>query len=73
MRGLPGLKSVRQYVGLTQEQLAQLVGVCSMTISRYELGKQNARQKTVEKLARILDCSEIELLYPEARDHVSLG
>lgn len=65
MRGLPGLKHIRQRSGFTQEQLAKLIGVSIITISRYELGRQNARFSVVEKLAQVLKCSEIELLYPE--------
>ncbi len=65
MRGLPGLKRIRQKSGLTQEALAKLVGVHLMTINRYETGKQDARFAVVCKIAQALNCAERELLFPE--------
>lgn len=68
MHGLPGLKYKRIAAGLTQEQLAQLVGVHPMSISRYELGNQNARYSVIERIARILACTAQELMFPEGTD-----
>lgn len=68
MHGLPGLKKMRQIKGLTQKQLSIIVGMHSITISRYELAKQNARPNAIEKLAKALGCKEIELLFPGVSD-----
>lgn len=64
MQGLPGLKGVRTKAGLTQKELAKLVGVAAISISRYELGNQNARFSVIARLAKILGCTEQDLLFP---------
>lgn len=64
MQGLPGLKDMRAKAGLTQKELANLAGVNAISISRYELGNQNARFSVIARLAKILGCTEQELLFP---------
>ena len=64
MQGLPGLKKRRLKAGLTQKALADLVGINAISISRYELGNQNARFRVITQLANILGCTEQELLFP---------
>lgn len=69
MSGIKYLKAWREYRGYTQERLAERVEpraegepLSGATISRYERGKQNYRQETLEALAVALDCTVVELL-----------
>ena len=48
------LRVYRTLRKLTQEKLAEMVGVTSQVISRYERGKMSPTFKTIEKLADIL-------------------
>ena len=70
MCGVPGLKSQRIAKGITQRELAHTVGLHVISISRFETGKSNARQRVLEALAIALDCSVKDLLFPEV-DNVS--
>ncbi len=56
------LKKLRENSFLTQEELAEKVGVTSLTISRWENGKRKPRLKSIRKLAAVLqvDPKEIE-------------
>ncbi len=67
MHGVPGLKKARQRAGKTQAELAILAGLHVVSISRLETGKMNARVRTIEKLADILECSVRELMFPEVQ------
>ena len=56
------LAEIRKQKGLTQEELAQKLGVKDITISRYERGE---RQLTIEKaqaIANVLGCTISELI-----------
>ncbi len=56
------LAEIRKQKGLTQEELAQKLGVKDITISRYERGE---RQLTIEKaqaIANALGCTISELI-----------
>ena len=48
------LKQIWEERGLTQNQLAELVGVEPITISNIEVGRNAARFTTIEKLANAL-------------------
>lgn len=49
------LRNARRKRGLTQSELAQLVGVTTNYISLIEKGKKNPSTKTLKKLALALD------------------
>ena len=51
------IKNARKQQGLTQEQLAQRLGLATGTIQQYELGK---RQPRIEQLRRIADALNVE-------------
>ena len=51
------IKRSREVAHLTQNELAQLVGVSQRTIASYESGGAKARRSTIEKLARALRVS----------------
>ena len=56
------LKIARVTKGLTQKELAELVGVSSSTINRIETGRQVIKVDMLNKLANVLDISVNELL-----------
>lgn len=52
----------RKYRHLTQEQLADRLGVATSTISQLETGKQGYSQAILEALADALSCQPADLL-----------
>ena len=50
----PYIKSRRQSIGLTQKQLAELVGVTDVTISRWESGQREPVASDFVKLCEVL-------------------
>lgn len=55
------LKKYRQQSSLTQEQLAQMVGVRRETIMRLEAGKYNPSLKLAIQISRIVEAAIEEL------------
>ena len=51
------LKQAREYAGLTQSQVANLLGVAKSTYSGYETGKSEPSMNSIANLMRILDVS----------------
>lgn len=50
------LKTIRKEKGLTQQQLADIVGIKRTTISNLELGtSKEPRTKNAKKIAKVLD------------------
>ena len=62
------IKRSREVAHLTQNELAQLVGVSQRTIASYESGGAKARRSTIEKLARALKVSVKFLSDDDCRD-----
>lgn len=56
------LKKARLNNGLSQAQLAELLGVAKSTYSMYESGKREPNIQTIRKIADILGVSVDELL-----------
>ena len=56
------LKELREEKGLTQVQLAELSGLSSRMIQKYESGASRPRYDAVEKLARALEIPAARLL-----------
>lgn len=48
------LKELRESHFITQAELAELIGVARVTITRLESGQKKARFSTIRKLAKIL-------------------
>ena len=58
-------KSARERGGLTQQDLATVLGIDQSTVSLWEVGKTQPRAKLLPKIAEILNCSIDELLSAE--------
>ncbi len=58
---LSPIKRMREAYRLTQKQLADLIGCAQKDISRYETGTRNPGAETIEKLARVFNCTMEEL------------
>lgn len=56
------IKEWRKFRGLTQEQLAERIGVAVSTISQLETMKQGYSQPTLEAIADALGCEPADLL-----------
>lgn len=56
------LARMRKKRGLTQRDLAELVGVSQNTIARWELRNVIPREKSIEKLAKVLGCEPMDII-----------
>ena len=67
-KGRNYVRDWRLYRGLTQEQLAGQADYTPATISQLETGKQGYEEKTLIRLAEVLDCHPSDLISgpPEA-------
>jgi len=59
------LKRLREKAGLTQEELAEELGITRQSVSKWELGINEPDLPTIRALCRILNCSYDELLDEE--------
>ena len=64
------LPKYREKQGLTQEKLAQLVGVKQSTVGMWENGTNSPRAKTLEKIAKILNVTVNDLMYSDSNADV---
>jgi DNA-binding transcriptional regulator YiaG len=65
------VRSLRSRQGISRTDLAQLVGVCSETVSRWELGKQRPRPEYRPRIAALRSKGrrEIRRLLAEQKGH----
>lgn len=56
------LKSKRIEKGLTQAEVANLLGITQVAYGNYELGKRNPKPDMLRKLATIFECTIDELI-----------
>lgn len=56
------IKHYRKAKKMTQKQLGELCSIAEPNIRKYELGKQNPKKETVEKIAEALDINPNVLL-----------
>ena len=66
------LRQHRQRVGLTQEELAELVGVNQTTISQAEIGNRRPEMETQAAIAQALGVP-ISELFPRSEEEASLA
>lgn len=67
------MKKVRKSKGLTQKELAELMGVSLKTIERYERGLTQPRLDVVKKLSGILSVPISLLIYPPDIETIDLS
>ncbi|MGW8381246.1 helix-turn-helix domain-containing protein [Streptococcus parasuis] len=56
------LKELRKERGFTQKKLGELCGINEANIRKYELGKQNPKIETIDKIASALGVSTLEFI-----------
>ncbi len=49
------IRMIRKEKGMTQNQLGEACGIDAANIRKYELGKQNPKYETLEKIANAVD------------------
>lgn len=57
------LPELRKKKNLTQEQLAEILGVNRTTVTLWERGINKPKIEMIERLTEILDCSINDLVY----------
>lgn len=58
------IKSAREQLGMTQEQLGKKIGYSTMGISYFEKGSRKIKTEDIEKIANALNTSANYLLEP---------
>ena len=63
------IRQLRKEMGMTQEELGNMIGVKKAAINKYETGiVVNLKQSTIAALAKALNVSPIDLLSPDGLD-----
>lgn len=65
------IKDARKRAGLTQEELANLIGVKRSVISKYENGQIEPRFQTIREIANALDITITEFLPPSQYSYIN--
>ena len=52
---MPLVKAWRKYLGLTQKELAEKANMAQSALARIESGKHEAREETLQKLAKAMN------------------
>jgi DNA-binding XRE family transcriptional regulator len=63
--GLPGVQKIREFLGLTQDQLAKEVNITTRWLSAVENGFKDCKLGVARSFARILHCKIADLLTTE--------
>ena len=56
------IADLRKQKGMTQEELAHLLSITTVTLSRWENGHFEPKASVIKKLCEVLGCTESELL-----------
>jgi transcriptional regulator with XRE-family HTH domain len=64
------IKSYREHLKMTREELAQKIRVGTQTIEKYESGEQIPSTQTLLKLSTVLDIPASELLLDQQDQHI---
>lgn len=59
------IQIARKRKGITQQQLADSLGLATGTVQQYELGKRTPKNDTIKAIAAILDMTPFDLIGPE--------
>lgn len=60
--GGKNIATIRKQKGMTQEELAQLLSITTVTLSRWENGHFEPKASVIKRLCEVLGCTESELL-----------
>ena len=63
------LRTFRKKTGITQEELADILGISYMTVRRWEAGKVTPRIDEIKALAKALNVTEQDLLNDPPTDN----
>lgn len=66
------LKNAREYLGLTQEEVAKLMGVSRLVITNIELGTRKVSAEELSKFSKIYGWTMEELIEGEKIDRTSM-
>ena len=66
------LKHIREKRGMTQQELADAVGVCQGSIGNYESGFRYPNSEKLKKLSSVLQCSVDEILEDSVEEQHAL-
>lgn len=61
---MTALREYRKRIGLTQKQIADMLGVTAPTVTQWESGERKPNIIMLKKLSVILKCSADDLLKP---------
>lgn len=67
------IAELRAEKGLTQEQVAEMLGIALRNFQRIERGHQNVTVKTMVAVASVLGVRAIDLMYPPANRELRIG
>lgn len=56
------IRAVRIAAGMTQQQLADALGVAQQSVTRWETGEREPRISTLRRIAAVLGCDVTALL-----------
>ena len=56
------IRAVRIAAGMTQQQLADALGVAQQSVTRWETGEREPRVSTLKRIAAVLGCDLSALL-----------
>ena len=59
------IQAARKRKGITQQQLADSLGLATGTVQQYELGKRTPKNGTIKAIAAILEMTPFDLIGPE--------
>lgn len=59
MRKRAGIKELRQYRGMTQEDLAGMIGVSQQALQKWETGKRTPKKETLDRIYNALGVCDI--------------
>ena len=59
---MTNLKSIREQKGITQAQLASMIGVTQGAVSAWETGRWEPSLYTIRKISNALKCTTDELI-----------
>ena len=66
------VKELRERAGLTQEELAELMGVQRNTVWRWENKKAGLRGENIQRISMVLNVNASELILPDEPDMSSV-